>query len=170
MKKTPYFLTLKSLWNNVQSVIVYQYTWSTKNTNKAKRLWVQMSKIIYSRILKQAIPTLICLFRLDDWLKLLPHTIHLWGLCFSCTWRICIRNLSFFSNDLAKEKRKVLKYFHRIFLPLKRFLCTILLINHENHNINCYYKKISEQSYLMLPILNYYLSNILAMQRRILPR
>ena len=126
---------------------VWNFFYHTKSTNKAKRLWVQMSKIISSRILKQAIPTLICLFRLDDWLKLLPQTIHLWGLCFSCTWRICIRNLSFFSNDLAKEKRKVSKYFHGIFLPLKRFLCTILSSNHENHYIQCYYKKNSEQRY-----------------------
>jgi len=44
--------------------------------------------------------TLMCLLRLDDWLKLLLHSEHLWGRCFSCTCRTCIRRRSRFSNDL----------------------------------------------------------------------
>ena len=119
-----------------------------------------MSKIISSRILKQAIPTLICLFRLDDWLKLLPHTIHLWGLCFSCTWRICIRNLSFFSNDLAKEKRKVLKYFHGIFLPLKRFF--VHCCNHywnNDHYWNNYFNSGWEWISNLTSYCNHYWNN-----------
>lgn len=48
--------------------------------------------------------TRICLLRLDDWLKLFPHTQHLWGRCFSCTCRIWIRNRSRFSNDLGNIK------------------------------------------------------------------
>lgn len=54
--------------------------------------------------------TLMCLLRLDDWLKLFPQTIHLWGLCFSCTCKIWILNRSFFSKDLEKIIMKFSQY------------------------------------------------------------
>ena len=44
--------------------------------------------------------TLMCLLRLELWLKHLLHILHLWGLCFSCTCNMCILSLSLFSNDL----------------------------------------------------------------------
>lgn len=34
---------------------------------------------------QKLINTLMCLLRLDDWLKHLPQTLHLWGRCFSWT-------------------------------------------------------------------------------------
>ena len=52
--------------------------------------------------------TRMCLLRLDDWLKLLAHTWHLWGRCFSWTCRMWMRRRSRFSKDLKSKKQKTL--------------------------------------------------------------
>ena len=44
--------------------------------------------------------TYMCLFRLDDWLKALPHAAQTWGLYFSWTCKMWIRRRSRFSKDL----------------------------------------------------------------------
>ena len=57
-----------------------------------------------------AVLTLMCLLRLEDWLKHLLHTVHLCGLCFSWTWRMWIRSLSRFSNDLKMTNQRMRLY------------------------------------------------------------
>ena len=51
--------------------------------------------------------TRMCLLRLDDWLKLLAQTTHLWGRCFSWTCSMWMRSRSRFSNDLYSQTTHV---------------------------------------------------------------
>ncbi len=52
---------------------------------------------------EHALPTRMCLFKLEDCENDFPQTLHLCGRCFSCTCRIWIRSLSRFSKDLQNE-------------------------------------------------------------------
>lgn len=72
-----------------------------------------MQWLAYSHALIQT-PTLMCLLRLELWLKHLPQTVHLWGRCFSWTCRMWILSRSLFSNDLLDITSNVFGTLHVI--------------------------------------------------------
>ena len=83
--------------------------------------------------------TLMCLLRLEDWLKLLLHTIHLCGRCFSCTCKIWILSRSRFSNDL--KSKETLSYFS-IFILFYVYCQRWYKYKNFNVNVSFLYKNV----------------------------